>query len=83
MRMCTYGSKSFLLCNGINTLYTERYTRSAFLYRYMLTYSIQPSLKKMDLEGCDIWCNTGRVKARGSFMSCVRLAGHFSGVLHR
>jgi hypothetical protein len=21
-------------CNGINTLYTERYTRSAFLYRY-------------------------------------------------
>jgi hypothetical protein len=39
------------LCNGINTLYTERYTRSAFLYRYNLEYSVyRPFTHEGDYE---------------------------------
>jgi hypothetical protein len=40
-----------LFCNGINTLYTERYTRSAFLYRYIFESLLRRDTSTSDIVG--------------------------------
>ena len=41
-----------VFCDGINTLYTERYARSVFLYRYMFVQKSTLFLRLV-LEGRD------------------------------